>query len=473
MSWMILIQVAAENGFFILGFDITSAFLLASNDFENHAHLPASLVPEDRRRVRVLKAWYGEKQAPKLFYELLSARLKTIGYIRCPDSPCLFVKFSDKGGVLTMISIHVDDGFVASKSKELIEEFRREIQSVFDQLTFNDPIKLYTSVEIDYDQAKRTMHLSQSVYIEKEVTYCEDRDDRKLCCKTPVNTPMFNTAMNMRLALPNEKNGSLLEYTGKLRYIVDRTRPGCLNAVGEISNGGSKFPSDLHVKTLNKTINYLKNTASMKLSLGGDDPDSEFFGVCDAAHRTEVSSKPRLGGALYKGRRAGAFYCFSQQGTLPARSSTTAEIMALDKLLEPLLVAYGILRFLGYRSKGPIKIYMDSKSGIELCENLKVSSKTSSINMRINYIRDLINRRVIMLVFIPGAINPADVLTKSLPAEDFQRHEYTLQHGFDGESMEQRANLYRIKMQSKKLEIHYLYSTDCIDELIEQLKNSV
>jgi hypothetical protein len=119
MSWMILIQWAAENGFFILGFDITSAFLLASNDFENHAHLPASLVPEDRRRVRVLKAWYGEKQAPKLFYELLNDRLETIGYIRCPDSPCLFAKFSDKGGVLTMISIYVDDGFVASKSKEL------------------------------------------------------------------------------------------------------------------------------------------------------------------------------------------------------------------------------------------------------------------------------------------------------------------------------------------------------------------
>jgi hypothetical protein len=85
-----------------------------------------------------------------------------------------------------------------------------------------------------------------------------------------------------------------LEYTGKLRYVVDRTRPGCLNAVGEISVGGNVNPSDLHIKTLNKTIQYLKSTADMKLVFRGDDPDAEFFGVCDAAHRIEGNSASKV-----------------------------------------------------------------------------------------------------------------------------------------------------------------------------------
>ena len=149
----------------------------------------------------------------------------------------------------------------------------------------------------------------------------------------------------------------------------------------------------------------------MKLRLGGVDPNSEIFGVCDAAHRTEGNSRPRYGGALFKGLYSGAIFSFSQQGLVPSRSSMHADIVGLDKLIEYGLLCLSIARFLGYVSRGPFKIYMDSKSGIELFENLKINDKTSSINMRFNYIRDLINRRVIMLIFIPGAVNTADVLT--------------------------------------------------------------
>ena len=91
--------------------------------------------------------------------------------------------------------------------------------------------------------------------------------------------------------------------------------------------------------------------------------------------------------------------------------------------------------------------------------------------MRVNYIRDLINRRVIILVFIPGFINPADTLTKSLSAEDFQRHEHCLQYGFDGITLEQRANDYRRALHTKKEMVHYLSSTDDIDEVMEIIKN--
>jgi hypothetical protein len=127
---------------------------------------------------------------------------------------------------------------------------------------------------------------------------------------------------------------------------------------------------------------------------------------------------------------------------------------------------------MGYEQTQPIKIYIDSKSGVELCENLKVGVKTSSINMRVNYIRELINRRVITLVFIPGAINTADILTKSLPEADFKRHEYNLQYGYDGKTLDQRAIEHRIKIQSKKEEIYYLSSTNDIDRILEQFKNS-
>jgi hypothetical protein len=49
MSWMVIMQMAVSMGMFIIGFDITGAFLLADNDFENYAYLPPSLAPEGKR----------------------------------------------------------------------------------------------------------------------------------------------------------------------------------------------------------------------------------------------------------------------------------------------------------------------------------------------------------------------------------------------------------------------------------------
>jgi hypothetical protein len=253
---MVMMQMATAMGLYMIGFDVDGAFLLANNDYENYAFLPPSLAPEGKRRVLVKKAWYGEKQAPKLWNDLFTSKIESIGYVRCPDSPCLYLKISNQGGVngMTMLSLHVDDGLVGASSQFLIEEFKRDVLSLFNnQIHFMEPINVYTAVSIDYDREARIMKLNQTRYVNEELAYREDRGGSKLCSIGSVAaTPMFNTSMNLRLQEPNPNNESLLEYTGKLRYVVDRTRPGCLNAVGEISVGGNVNPSDLHIKTLNK-----------------------------------------------------------------------------------------------------------------------------------------------------------------------------------------------------------------------------
>ena len=81
-----------------------------------------------------------------------------------------------------------------------------------------------------------------------------------------------------------------------------------------------------------------------------------------------------------------------------------------------------ILAFMGYEQTKPTKVYVDNKSAIELCRTLKVSHKVRHVNVRIHYIRELINARVIELVFIPSEFNVADVLTKALHSTPHERH---------------------------------------------------
>ena len=53
---------------------------------------------------------------------------------------------------------------------------------------------------------------------------------------------------------------------------------------------------------------------------------------------------------------------------------------------------------------------------------LKVNSKVKHINVKIHYIRELINSRVVELYFVPTEYNVADVLTKALAGDRHERH---------------------------------------------------
>ena len=84
----------------------------------------------------------------------------------------------------------------------------------------------------------------------------------------------------------------------------------------------------------------------------------------------------------------------------------------------------------------PVKIFIDNKSAIELCTMLKSTHKTSAINVRVNFIRECINKRVIELHFIQSDLNVADIMTKQLSVQAHERHTYRLLNGFDGRPIE-------------------------------------
>jgi len=67
---------------------------------------------------------------------------------------------------------------------------------------------------------------------------------------------------------------------------------------------------------------------------------------------------------------------------------------------------------------------------------LKITHKTSAMNVRVNFIRDCINKRVIELHFIQSELNVADIMTKQLNVKAHERPTYRLMNGFDGRPKE-------------------------------------
>ena len=101
-------------GFSFGQFDVTAAFLEGRNDYQNFAWLPKEL---GGQRVEVVGNFYGEKQGPKIWNDLLNDICLSYGFERCPVHPCLYM-YADEDGFLYVV-VHVDDGLMIFSEKAL------------------------------------------------------------------------------------------------------------------------------------------------------------------------------------------------------------------------------------------------------------------------------------------------------------------------------------------------------------------
>jgi hypothetical protein len=419
----ILLHLAAMCELHTATFDVSAAFLEGKNDYEMYCRLPKDLTPEGEQpmRLRVVGNFYGEKQGPKLWNDHLDKILVSLGFTRCAVMPCLYYLFNNMDFVL--ILVHVDDGLMVSNISTLLDEFMSLFLHKVQKAELLHDYKKYIGMSITKVPETKHILLDQSHYI-------EDHFDEYVKKET---IPMSNT-VNLRTAIPCDNNISLLPYTGKLRYLADRTRPDILVATGEISTGGAVDPSNDHIKTVIKTMNYLSTTADLSLKLGGEG-DLTLFAYVDASYITDGNAKSRLGGCIFMGYDSGAVSSFSRNDTIVSslsHSSTEAEIRAIDLILRDLIHILDICSCIKLNFKSAVPVYCDNKSAILLCETLKSTHRTKHINMIINFIREKINERIIELHFVPSEYNVADILTKPLAKDLFLKHRDVLMNGHKG-----------------------------------------
>jgi hypothetical protein len=98
----------------------------------------------------------------------------------------------------------------------------------------------------------------------------------------------------------------------------------------------------------------------------------------------------------------------------------------LDEVMRIVIYLITILQFMQIQMTEPVKIFIDNKNAFELCTMLKITHKTSAMNVRVNFIRECINKRVIELHFIQSDLHVADIMTKQLNVQANERHTYRL-----------------------------------------------
>jgi hypothetical protein len=105
-----------------------------------------------------------------------------------------------------------------------------------------------------------------------------------------------------------------------------------------------------------------------------------------------------------------------------------AELISANELAKEVVWFIKLALDLRLYTDGTIPILkLDNQGTIDLIHRLKEHAKSKHIQTRAFYIRnDLVRQNKLLIQFIPGKDNPADILTKQLPIEPFRRHLRTL-----------------------------------------------
>jgi hypothetical protein len=159
------------------------------------------------------------------------------------------------------------------------------------------------------------------------------------------------------------------------------------------------------------------------------------FGYVDASYIADGNAKSRLGGCLFMNKYSGAFYSYSKNDTsisTISHSSAEAEVKSLDEMAREVVHRREVAQFCRCKVEGPTPLYIDNQAAIRVCTSLKTGHKLKHINMRLAYLRELINTGVIALYFVGTDDNVADILTKPLSRAQFEKLREILMAGHNG-----------------------------------------
>ena len=103
-------------------------------------------------------------------------------------------------------------------------------------------------------------------------------------------------------------------------------------------------------------------------------------------------------------------------------SSCEAELVALADLAIELLHIIEVVKFLGHEVPEPIEAATDSKAAYDLCHRFTSAQNSRHIDRKTFKMRELRGAGRVVARHIPGGDNPADLFTKILTRQPFEKH---------------------------------------------------
>ena len=100
--------------------------------------------------------------------------------------------------------------------------------------------------------------------------------------------------------------------------------------------------------------------------------------------------------------------------------------MALADCAIELLHAKAVLEFMGHETPDAIEVCTDSKAAYDLCHRFTSAQNSRHIDRKLFKMRELRGAGVVTVRHVPGDTNCADIFTKILTRQPFEKHRKTV-----------------------------------------------
>ncbi|KAD2804685.1 hypothetical protein E3N88_38062 [Mikania micrantha] len=318
----------------------------------------------------------------KAWYATLTDHLLANGYTRGAIDQTLFVR-KDKNDLI-LVQIYVDDIIFGFTSSALCKEFEGIMKKKFEMSAMGE-MTFFLGLQVKQDCKGVLIH--QGKYV------TDILNKFKMMESKPATTPMA-----ARPILTSDLEGEDVDQhlyrsmIGSLMYLT-ASRPDIMFSVCQCARYQAN-PKASHLIAVKRIFRYL--VGKPKLGLWYP-KNSEFqlfaysdsdFGGCN------LDRKSTTGGCQYLGDRLVSWQCKKQ--TTVSTSTAEAEYVAASSCcsqviwMQQQLLDYG-LNFLDS------PIYCDNEAALQIVKNPVQHSKTKHIDIRIHFIRDCFERKLIHL----------------------------------------------------------------------------
>ena len=263
----LVLAIAAQKNWHIHQVDYSSAFLQGKLDREVYMSIPAMLEGKHENNVcRLLKSLYGLREAPRIWYELLSADLARLGLLPMPSTHCVF----RAEGIV--ILCYVDDLFVLTESVELLDYIKDKLS---DTLPAKDMGLATDFLGIKLVHEPGSVTLLQTKYIDAIIS-AAGLENSKAAVVPSDPTVDLSTVSEEGI----DDDFQYRSLIGSLLYIATRTRPDIAVVTSMLARHVEQ-PSKKQQYAVIKLLKYLKGTRSIGLKLEAGE-DDQLYAYVDA-----------------------------------------------------------------------------------------------------------------------------------------------------------------------------------------------
>ena len=415
-----MIALAAIKHWHISSLDVKSAFLYGELDEELYMEQPEGfkLPGQERKVCRLNKAIYGLKQAAITWWKALDKSMAELGFRRCKSDAGVFVY--THGTDLVVVLVYVDDSLFFGQNKALVERLKKRFMEKWESRDLGDA-KEFLGINIKRVGAK--IFLDQREYLEKVLVRCNMQNGKS--APTPLPEGYF-ARQNL-----GDCNAQLRQryqqVIGSLLYLMLGTRPDISFAVTLLSRHASN-PTQEHLNKAYYICRYLCGTRQYSLVYNGH-PGVGFEAHVDSDWGSNLDTRRSTSGYILS-LANGIFTWTSRTQKSVATSSTEAEYMALSDCSRQVVWIRQLLGELGFHPH-PTPVSGDNQGSIFIAQNPVTERRSKHIDIRYHYIREQVVEDKIVLQFVPGVDNPADMFTKNLGKIKFDKCRKMLGLQFD------------------------------------------